>query len=136
MRDGLRKLLQSIEQQAEMQMPFEIGRLKLHVKRVRLDGFLRVLGLLVKKSKVISDFELRRTCPENLGQLIDGLGIFLLFPVQKRHSKLGVEVRRVLRQQIIQFLPGALIILRSHIEANQLVPDVPVSRVHTLEIFP
>jgi hypothetical protein len=68
--------------------------------------------------------------------LIDGLGIFLLFPVQERQSKLGIEVRRVLRQQIIQFLSGALKILRRHIEPNQLVPDIPVSRVHTLEIFP
>ena len=89
MRDGLRKLLQSIEQQAKMQVPFEEGRLKLHVKRVRLDGLLRVLGLLVEKSKVVSDFELGWTRLENLVQLIDGLGIFLLFPIEDRQSKIG-----------------------------------------------
>ena len=110
MRDGLRKLLQSIEQQAEMQMSFEVGRLKLNVKRIRLDGVLRVLGLLVEKSKVISDFQLRRTRLENLGKLIDGLGIFLLFPVQKCQPKLSIEVITN-RQAIIAAVPSTVPVL-------------------------
>lgn len=97
--NGLGKLLQPVKQYAEMQMPFEIGGLQLHVKCVSLDSFLRVLGFLIKKPQIVSDFELCRASLQNLDQLVDGLGIVLLFPIQERQPELGIEVRRILRQQ-------------------------------------
>ncbi len=118
-----------------MEMSLKIGRLKLYVERIGLDGLLSVFGFFVDVAEVVSDLQFGRTRPQNLCQTIDRFRVFLQFSLNEGHTKLGVEIGWIFRNQVFQFLYGPLIILGVDVETDKLMADVAVSRVDVLQIF-
>ena len=117
-----------------MQMPLEIRGLQREIVAIGPDCVGIVLCLFVQVPQIITYLQFGRAHGEDLVQLLDGLGVLLLLPIDKSHSKLGIEIRRILGQYLLQLPQCFVILLRRHLQTNKMVPDVPIFRIHSLQV--